>query len=119
MYLHIGDYTEELGYCLDGDSHHYFQTASDYFADHMTGAQRLTFRSSYVSAWNRFEKWAAANHKVIVLDGEGNYSLDVAHALLASPMDAGQNMIIVISAIALVGVGALAYMLIRKKKSVK
>lgn len=119
MYLHIGDYTEELGYCLDGDSHHYFQTASDYFADHMTGAQRLTFRSSYVSAWNRFEKWAAANHKVIVLDGEGNYSLDVAQALLASPMDAGQNMIIVISAIALVGASALALMLIRKKKSVK
>ena len=118
-YLHMTTYTVESGYCLDGDSHHYFQTASDYFADHMSKAQRLYFYANYTAEWTRFEAWAAANHKTIVLDGEGNYSVETKGALATFKMDNHVNMILIVSGLALIGAGALAYMLIRKKKSVK
>ena len=118
-YLHMTTYTVESGYCLDGDSHHYFQTASGYFADHMSKAQRLYFRTNYTAEWTRFEAWASANHKTVVLDEEGNYSVETKGALTAFKMDTPVNMILIVSSLALLGAGALAYMLIRKKKSVK
>lgn len=50
-------------------------------------------------------------HNYVTVETEG--------ALATFKMDTPVNMILVVSGLALIGAGALAYMLIRKKKSVK
>lgn len=115
-YLKMESYNQDLGYCLDGDSHHYFLDASNYFQTHMSSAQRLYFAQNYSDEWARFNAWAAANGKTIELDVSGEYILRSAKILPAT-LDEGINIayIIVIGAFAL-SLSILPVLLKRKHK---
>ena len=61
-YMHMSDYTEELGYCND-NSHHYYATAKQALLN--LGADCVNeFRTNdaFTSAHERYLAWAAANH---------------------------------------------------------
>ena len=61
-YMHMSDYTTELGYCNDTE-HHYYSTAKAALL--ALGADCINeFRTNdaFASAHDRYLKWAAANH---------------------------------------------------------
>ena len=61
-YMHMSDYTEDLGYCSDSE-HHYYVTAKQALLNLGTDCVN-EFRNSdaFTSARERYLAWAAANH---------------------------------------------------------
>ena len=64
-YMHMSDYTEELGYCSD-DEHHYYADAKAAF-NSLSAEIRSLFMTdeAYEDAKERLIAWATANHDVI------------------------------------------------------
>lgn len=65
-YLHMNYYTEEKGWCMNTDEHHYYQDAKDYFYNSMTKSQRVFFANNYTDEMARLQAWARANEEEII-----------------------------------------------------
>ena len=61
-YMHMDDYTENLGYCLNGSSQHYYSSAKEAFNALSDGSRELFCTGyDYKDAYARLVAWANAN----------------------------------------------------------
>lgn len=118
-YLHMEDYTENKGWCMDGDSHHYYADARDYFLNEMTKGYRSYFASHYSDGWNRLLAWAHANGEDIVFsNADDDYIVQSSMRFLGSYSNSNITtfaIVAIISAIALSSVGCSLLIVKRRK----
>lgn len=119
-YLHINDYTEEKGWCMNSDEHHYYSTAKDYFENSMTKNQRVYFAGHYSDEWDRFRAWAAANGETIVLES-GDYVIQSSNAGVSFiPVETNNAAILVVAISAMTtSIGFAVLILLKKRHSHK
>ena len=109
--MHLGDYTDDNGWCKD-DTHHYYATAKNGYHD-LTSNQRNYFKydSDFALAKARYEKWAYYYGDIAPYDGGTISSSRVINTDTFSPSSG--SLIIVISSISLISL--LGLFLIKKK----
>ena len=118
-YMHMTDYTEELGYCSDY-SHHYYTNAKSAF-NALEKAVRAVFGTSddakIVAARERLIAWAHANGEDLAFDSTNGYTLHASQTIMKQYNNNNTPMlVVVISALALITLIPLGFFLIRKRK---
>lgn len=119
-YLHLEDYTSELGYCKDAE-HHYYTTAKaalKTLEDSCDGAIsefQSNHEEDFKAAYSRYVAWAEANGDAAPFDG--NAGIQSVRSL--STQQVGFNnsfitIVIVISSLTFVAIGA--YFVFKRKE---
>ena len=92
-YLHMNDYSSNLGYCLDSSDQHYYSTAKTAFAS-LTSDQKEYFLL-LDGAVARLQKWALANNESF--DGEtGVFSPAALVSVWNSPADTESTSLLIL-----------------------
>ena len=112
-YMHLTDYTEELGYCKD-EEHGYYAKAKAAFNGLSSEARSLlTSESKYEAAMARLNAWAAANGDVI------DSSNTLVEGANYNSIETSNNAYIIIIAIASFSVLSFGLALALRKKRTK
>ena len=109
------DYTQNLGYCKDGE-HHYYSTAKSAF-NNLTSAQRSLFvgNSAYTDELARLSAWASANGEVLNASNQLAQGSNVVAFTALSQNNNAITLVIIISMVGMSSIGICLY--IRKKRS--
>ena len=115
-YMHMSDYTEELGYCSD-DEHHYYADAKAAFND-LSAERRSLFMTdeAYEDAKERLIAWATANHDVI--NGDNLIVLNESYInqfSLSSELDNNSLILIIVTSAAITMLSVLLITLKKRK----
>ena len=119
-YMHLGDYTEEKGWCKD-NTHNYYGQAKQAF-NALEADVRSLFASSNDSkvdiARARLEAWAAANGESLEFDDTNGYILQTAISLSTydDAPDSGFTILVVMIVVVLMSFTSFGIVVIKRKK---
>ena len=113
--MHMLDYTEEKGWCKDGE-HHYYTTARDAFNDLSDGARKVFVdEDEFSAARERLVKWAAANGESF--DSDNKLSLNQNLNFIGNGNGVSQMAILITASIvAISSIAALTFVSYKRKK---
>ena len=114
-FMHMTDYTENLGYCADG-VHNYYGLAKAAF-NGLNATRRALFMSdaTYADAKARLLAWASANGDI--LNGENTLVTNGANQMFALAKTTNNSILIVIAVASFIFAAATcAFFILRKKR---
>ena len=112
-YLHMTDYTENLGYCKDAE-HHYYADAKAAFGSLSADAKQY-FLSNYDDAKARLSAWADANNETF---DPVNGTFEAIRPYNVFDTSESNNVIYIVlaSCVVLIAVGSIIVLVKRKQK---
>ena len=114
IYMHMNDYTQELGRCKQ-PGYDYYGKAKQAF-NMLSNKDRYQFAtfSRFADAFERLKAWARANDEEIIVDEMGNVTYNVLNSNFID-LKQDNNLPIILCVTLLSGISFIAFVLIKRK----
>ena len=112
-YLHMTDYTENLGYCKDSE-HHYYADAKDAFLD-LSAEEVSYFLANYDDAKARLVDWAKANGETFNTTN-GTFGLVRPYNVFNTSENSSVIYIVLATCVTLIAISGAAILVKKKQK---